>query len=151
MKYSLTTISMLCCVVFFMYSCEQSEITGTHGTTLEKQDTLTESIPVQVDIQEGFADLYISVRFNDEIYFVADLCSGVPLAGPVALFRTSLPQGRHALKVTWSKGRTIEPPPVIDSVQVEIQAIERVYIGIERDEREDTLRVEVREKPFEYV
>ena len=140
MKLSLVAILTISLALFFI-SCDEDNVTG-NGVTLVK---------VNVDLQLGFQDHFVKVKFNDTVHFSADLTPGVSLAGPLATFITYLPHGLNQCEVFWQEnyGQAYQPFH-LDSTDVYVGDSKEYYMGI-RVSSDTTLVVEIREEPFYYL
>jgi len=127
-------------LLIFFLGCDCDNIT----------ESSTDLAKVHVDLQYGFNDYFVIVRFNDERYFTADLTGLAPLSGPLATFVTYLEIGEHNCKVFWQENAgQIGQPYFLDSTQITIGDLEEYFLGIRA--YNDTISVELRDTPFGYI
>ncbi|KAA3616252.1 MAG: hypothetical protein DWQ05_10935 [Calditrichaeota bacterium] len=117
-------------------------------------DNFIENTPdlakINVDLQAGFEDHFVSVKFNDERYFSADLTELAPLAGPLATFVTYLKPGEYNCEIFWQENvRQVGQPFFLDSTIITIGNLDEYYLGIRA--YSDTISVELKESPFSYL
>lgn len=121
-------------------SCDEDNVTG-NGVNL---------VRVNVDLQYGFEGNFIRVKFNENLYFSADLTEEAPLSGPLATFITYLPRGLNQCNVFWQDNYgQVGQPFHLDSTDVYFGDSEKYYIGISVSS--DTLFIELQEEPFNYL
>lgn len=127
--------------IFILFlSCEDNNII----------DGNSDLAKVNVDLQFGFDNYFVRVKFNEENYFSADLTELVPLSGPLATFITYLPPGKNSCEVFWQENYgQVGQPYFIDSANVIIGDLEEYYLGIRAVN--DSIEVELRNTPFGYM
>lgn len=128
------------CLFFFLLGCDGNNITESN----------TELAKINVDLQYGFDNYFVLIRFNDEKYFSADLTGLVPLSGPLATFVTYLEPGEYNCEVFWQENSgQAGQPYFLDSTKITIGDLEEYYLGIRANN--DTISAELRDTPFGYI
>ncbi|MBU1874567.1 hypothetical protein KJ688_12715 [bacterium] len=126
-------------LLIFLLGCDCDNITESNNDLAK----------VNIDLQYGFDDYFVIVRFDDESYFSADLTGVVPFSGPLASFVTYLSSGEHTCKVFWREDYgQIGQPYNIDSTKIVIGDLEEYFLGIRA--YNDTISVELRDTSFGY-
>ena len=131
---------------YAIFSASWILLLGLSSCTEEKLVSTPETfVRVKVDLAEGFNNRRVSLYFNQELHFEADLGPSVPLAGPIASFTTSLPRDSNRVRVVW-RLHTPNSWYQTDSTIFFIGNADRYYLGLEL--RNDSLTARVQDSPF---
>ena len=122
-------------------SCDEDNVTG-NGVNL---------VRVNVDLQYGFEGHFVRVKFNENVYFSADLTSAAPFAGPKATFIAFLPRGLNQCEIFWQENYgSAHQPYNIYSKEVNLGNADIYYMGI-RVSNDSTFVIDLQEEPFGYA
>ncbi len=131
-----------CIIVFFSFSCEDNEN--------DDSDIDIQLFNVRVDLQWGFEDQLVNIKFNDEECFNEYIEPGIPFSGPQASFDIILHKGVNQCEV-YCQDMYQMPLPVGLEFSVEIVLSDLAYYFIGFGLNGDSLITTVSEYGIDYV
>ena len=132
-------IMIILCAVLGILSCNEDSVTNSTETV--------KLVKVRVDLQTGFGNKTVFIKFNDESAFSANLSNMEPLAGPIATFDSYLHEGENNLSLLMHD-LSLQSEIFSDSCSFILGDKEIYYLGLQFS---DTLRFVLQDSPFFYL
>ena len=119
-------------MILLSVNCTKDNSTGSEENANYEieENTNCETVPVQVEFINGFANHQIMLHFNDQLYYSALLSESVLLSGPIAHFTTELPRTENSVFIFC---RNLTPPlfnTYQDSTSIHLESAEKYYFEL---------------------